>query len=87
MTEFSFTLPTVQTSNPAFKMANNDGVPQSIDSWCKTDLNTRKESKGSFTWTISGFLGRREEYGEGEGMMSREFYLLSPGGKKTKKGP
>ena len=54
------------------------------DSWCKTDLNTQKESKGTFTWTISGLLDRRDEYNEGQAVMSREFTLRIPDGKETK---
>ena len=65
-------------------MANNDEVPQSSDLWCKTDLNTRKESKGNFTWTISGLLGHRDDYGEGEVVISKEFILRYPDEKETR---
>ena len=54
------------------------------DWWCKTDLNTQKETKGTFTWTISGLLDRRDEYNEGQAVMSRVFTLRIPDGKETK---
>ena len=38
----------------------------------------------AFSWTVSGLLGHREEYSEGEVVMSREFILRSPDGKETK---
>jgi len=65
-------------------MANNDGVQPSGDTWCKTDLGSRKTSEGTFTWTISGILGHRDMYGNDQGVMSREFTLQSPDGKETK---
>ena len=65
-------------------MANDDEMPPLGDSWCKTDLKTRKTSEGTFTWTISGLNEKREEYGAGQSVMSRQFTLRSPDGKETK---
>ena len=65
-------------------MANNGQVQTLGDSWCKTDLSTRKKCEGTFTWTVSGLSQHREEYGESLSEVSREFSLRSPDGKETK---
>lgn len=65
-------------------MANNDEMPSLGDSWCKTDLKSMKTSEGTFTWTISGLREKREEFAEGQSVMSRQFSLRSPDGMETK---
>ena len=59
-------------------MSSNDEKPpeDAPDAWCKTDLSARKTSQGTFTWTISGLDGHREEYAVGQDSeRSKEFTL------------
>ena len=61
------------------KMAGNDD-----NSWCETNLKTRKTSVGSFFWKITGFEDQRDEFVGSEIVKSREFVVKDPDGKETK---
>ena len=60
-------------------MAGNDD-----NSWCETNLKTRKTSVGSFFWKITGFEDQRDEFVGSEIVKSREFVVKDPDGKETK---